>query len=276
MRGIQTMSEHRAVERTREPLTQTALVKALQHLGLKAGDTVLVHASLSSLGWVIGQEMAVINALLDVLGAHGTLMMPAHTAGNSEPSNWENPPIPKAWWPLVREHAPAFDPLTSPTRGMGRIAELFRTYPNVHRSSHPEVSFAAHGPNTEALILDHAHSPMFGESSPLGALTRLQGKVLLLGVGYDVCTLLHLSEVQAQIRPMKRYGHAIQVRGKRAWATVRDYDYDDAPFEEIGKAFEVDNSVNISTVGLATCRLIDAEPLVDFGTRWLQKHLNRP
>ena len=266
------MSERSAVERTVHPSTQTTLSKAFQQLGLSRGDTVLVHASLSSLGWVIGQEVAVINALLDTLGETGTLMMPAHTAGNSEPSNWENPPIPRSWWPLVREHAPAYDPRTAPTRGMGRIAELFRTYPGVRRSSHPEVSFAAVGPHAEDLLDNHAHSPMFGEASPLGALTRHSGKVLLLGVGYDVCTLLHLSEVRAEVRAKKMFGHAVNIDGVRTWATVSDYDYDDDPFEKIGADFEAFFPVNKGRVGLAECRLIDAASLADFGTDWLLKH----
>ncbi|TVP96651.1 MAG: aminoglycoside N(3)-acetyltransferase [Acholeplasmatales bacterium] len=266
------MSEHKAVEKTTDPLTQASLIDALQKLGLQAGDTVLVHASLSALGWVIGQEVAVIGALLEVLGEAGTLMMPAHTAGNSEPSQWQHPAVPEAWWPLIRAHAPAYNPAISPTRAMGRIAELFRTYPGVKRSSHPEVSFAAIGPQAETLLQGHAHTPMFGEQTPLGALTRCQGKVLLLGVGYDVCTLLHLSEVRANARSMKSFGHALMIEGQRTWATVSDYDYDDTPFEIIGAAYEASHPAQIGTVGLAKCRLVDAAALAAFGTTWFLKH----
>lgn len=67
-------------------------------LGLKSDDTVLVHSSLSSIGWVVGQEVTVIEALLESL-PQGTLMMPSHSAGNSDPADWENPPVPKSWIP---------------------------------------------------------------------------------------------------------------------------------------------------------------------------------
>ena len=55
----------------------------------------MVHSSLSKIGWVCGAEVSVIQALLEVVGEEGTIVMPAHTGDNSDPSVWENPPIKK-------------------------------------------------------------------------------------------------------------------------------------------------------------------------------------
>ena len=137
------------------PATTRSLVRDLQALGVRHGGVYLVHTSLSALGYVTGGAQAVVDALLETVGDSGTIMMPTFTGDLSEPSVWQNPPVPELWWPILRAEMPAFDPLRSGTREMGRINELFRTYPTVKRSSHPNDSFAAWGPMTERLLDDH-------------------------------------------------------------------------------------------------------------------------
>ena len=121
------MPESATVSNNELPLTVDSLTEQLGVCGLQAGQTVLVHSSMSKLGWVAGGAQAVIQALLRVLGEDGTLMMPTHTTQNTDPGNWSNPPVPESWVPIIRANTPAFDPAITPTRGMGVIPELFRT-----------------------------------------------------------------------------------------------------------------------------------------------------
>jgi len=79
------------------PFTLDSLVSDLRALGLVAGDTVLVHSSLSAIGYVAGGAQAVVLALLEVIGTEGTLVVPTHSGDLSDPSRWENPPVPEAW-----------------------------------------------------------------------------------------------------------------------------------------------------------------------------------
>lgn len=82
------MAEADAIAAAARPVTEQALRADLRALGgLRSGMTVLVHSSLSSLGWVCGGSTAVIRALLAVVGSAGTLVMPAHSAG-SDPAGW--------------------------------------------------------------------------------------------------------------------------------------------------------------------------------------------
>ncbi len=144
------MSEATNIARSGLPVTAASLVADFRALGIRAGDVLLVHSGLGRLGWVCGGPQAVIEALFEVLGADGTLVMPAHAADWSEPGNWGDPPVPAHWWPIIRDQMPAFDPALTPTRGMGRVAEAFRSGRGVRRSAIPRFRWRrpAAMPNT--------------------------------------------------------------------------------------------------------------------------------
>nr|WP_291418824.1 AAC(3) family N-acetyltransferase [Actinophytocola sp.] len=190
------------------PNTRVTIATDLTELGLREGDMVLVHTSLSSFGWVCGGAVAVVQALLDVLGPAGTLVVPAQTMGNSDPRHWSRPPVPEDWWPIIRETMPAFDPRITPSVGLGAVAEMVRRWPGAVRSGHPQASFAAVGARAAELMAEHRLDSHLGEGSPLAALERAGARVLLLGVGFDVCTAFHLAEYRVPM-PTTELGAAV-------------------------------------------------------------------
>src|ERR671933_1181666 len=181
------MTVREIVQRTSQPLTVDSLAEQLDACGLHYGQSVIVHSALSQLGWVVGGPVAVIQALLRVVGTSGTLMMPTQTWKNLDPASgaYQAEGIPEAWWPIVREHLPAYDPAITPSIGMGVIAELFRTWPGARRSEHPTRSFAALGPNAEMLTAEHPLTDVFGSDSPLGKLYDLDGHILIIGLDHS-------------------------------------------------------------------------------------------
>ena len=104
------MPEGQVVHKTETPITVESLRTDFETLGIEKGMTLLVHSSLSAMGWVCGGAVAVIIALQEVLGETGTLVMPTHSSDLSDPSQWENPPVPEAWWQTIRETMPALRP----------------------------------------------------------------------------------------------------------------------------------------------------------------------
>jgi aminoglycoside 3-N-acetyltransferase len=265
------MGEWEAVRQSDLPRTRTSLAADFERLGLRPGMTVIVHSSLRSLGWVCGGPVAVIQALLDVLTPAGTLVMPAHSSDYSDPAQWQNPPVPLEWLPIIYEQMPAFDPRYTPTRGMGAIAELFRSWPGTRRSAHPALSFAAWGANADRIVADHAIDFSLGERSPLARIYELDGWVLLLGVGYDRNTSFHLAEYRAPGATQIEQGAPIIEDGRRVWKVYRDIDLDVSPFKEIGAAFEQAGHVRIGGVGSADARFFSQRRAVDFAVQWLTR-----
>ncbi|MFQ5399635.1 MAG: aminoglycoside N(3)-acetyltransferase [Anaerolineae bacterium] len=269
------MSEADAVDRASFARTRKSLAADLRRLGAAEGMTLLVHSSLSSLGWVNGGPMIVIQALMDVLTTAGTLVMPTHTGEYSDPAEWSNPPVPPVWYQAIRDTMPLFDPRLTPTRGMGRIPELFRTWPGVRRSCHPQVSFAAWGKEAAFVTADHELSYSLGEGSPLARLYDLGGYVLLLGVGYDSNTSFHLSECRAGVRPQVCKPMPVREEGRTIWERIPDIEYDADPFPAIGAELDQTGDVTIGQVGSATCRLYPQVNGVDFAVQWLKARQER-
>jgi aminoglycoside 3-N-acetyltransferase len=213
-------------------------------------------------------------ALMDVLTDSGTLVMPAFSGGNSEPSLWRAPPVPEDWWQTIRDNMPGFDRRLTPTRRMGAVAELFRCTADVRRSDHPACSFCATGRYAHAITADHRLNSGLGEDSPLARVYDLEGRVLLLGVGHDRNSSLHLSEHRAEW-PRKRsvkQGAAILLDRHRQWVRFDDLEVDTDDFAEIGAAFEQEGLAKVGKVACAEARLMSQRALVDFGAEWISKH----
>lgn len=267
------MTEADAIDRVDEPVTVDSLAAALRDLGIEAGDAILVHASMSALGWVSGGPPAVIDALRDVVTANGTLAMPTHTTQYTDPAAWENPPVPNGWPARIRKTIPAYRPQVTPTRMMGAIAECFRTYPDVRRSRHPQYSFAAWGADAKSVVTDHSFEMAMGESSPLARLYERNADVLLLGVGHDVNTSFHLAEYRADLEVGTRVsGAPVHRDGERVWVKFEDLETDSDDFPALGAAFERQIGSRTGRVGAADARLASQRALVDFAVDWLERH----
>src|SRR5215207_6012033 len=269
---VRMSGEERSIAASDAPVTRALLADDLARLGVRPGSVLLVHSSLSSLGWVCGGAQAVVEALLDALGPDGTLVVPTHTTGNSEPSQWGAPPVPEAWWPVIRETMPAFDPVVTPARGLGVVVEIARSWPGARRSAHPQTSFAAIGPQAETITAGHALDSGFGEQSPLARIDDLDGDVLLLGAGHGSNSSLHLAEYRVPDPPRTAYGSAVMGPDGRRWATWEDVVADEGDFEELGAAFDATGATRIGPVGAGEARLMRQREVVAFAVRWLQEH----
>ena len=255
------------------PYTVQSLAADLRTLGVSAGDVLMMHSSAKSLGFVVGGTQAVVQAVLDVLGPEGTLVVPTHTPDNTDPAEWQHPPVPQTWWPIIREQAPGFDPARTPSRWMGATAETVRTWPGALRSDHPQVSCAALGAHAADVVGAHPLDEAHGERSPLGAIYRLDGKVLLLGCGYASNTSLHLAERRQEAPPRGVTGSSVrQPDGTSRWIAWDDVLTNEDDFEQLGADFEASGGATIGKVAGAPARLMPQRALVDFANKWMAAH----
>jgi aminoglycoside 3-N-acetyltransferase len=161
----------------RNELSRAAVADQLRALGVKKGGVLLVHTSFRATRPIEGGPLGLIEALRDALGPDGTLVMPSWSGDDDEP----------------------FDPLTTPASpSLGIVADTFWRLPGVRRSDHVHA-FAAAGPEAVRITADPLPLPPHIPASPVGRVHELDGEVLLLGVGHDADTTLHLAELLAGV-----------------------------------------------------------------------------
>jgi aminoglycoside 3-N-acetyltransferase len=161
-------------------VNQAGIVRSLRDVGLRDGDGVFLHSSLSKFGEIEGGSATVLGALDEVLGPDGLIAMPAFplVGGTQEYLSTD----------------PVFDVRSTPST-MGALTERFRTSPGVVRSLHPTHSVTARGPGAEELVAGHADAETpFGEGTPFARMIERGMVQLWFGVGLRIFTLYHAFE----------------------------------------------------------------------------------
>lgn len=244
------------------------LADDLRALGVVPGATLMVHSSLSALGWVEGGAETVIDALLAALGPEGTLVMPAFRDTVSVEGIVYQ--APKEALAEARATAP-FDPASTPTTS-GAIPEAFRQRPGVRRSGHYGVSVTARGPQAEAVVNPHAPSWGQGPESPFERLYEWDAQLLLLGVGFNRLTMLHYAE---WLVPHGRRKTRLIPEELGVLLAPDIGDDLNTHFPEIGRRFLATRRVRAGRVGDGAAMLMRAQPVVEFAKAYLENALPR-
>ena len=267
-------SEGEVVKETQSPNTITTLRSDFKTLGITMGSVIIMHSSLSEIGWTAGGPVSVIQALMEILTSSGTLIMPTFSSDNTDPTEWENPPVPEKWWDTIKNEMPAYQPEITPTREMGIVVEVFRKWPNVLRSIHPSLSFAAWGKHAKFIVNNHKLTSGLGENSPLARIYDLDGKILLIGINHYNNTSLHLAEYRSEFSGKKyvKHGSAMNIKKKRRWVEYEDLEHNSDDFERLGIDFESEINYVLGKVGIAEARLISQREIIDFAIEWFKKN----
>lgn len=177
-------------------LTREELVRQFKSIGIQEGDTLLVHASLSKIGYVEEGPKTVVEALMEVVGSTGNLLMPTSPNASLQ-------------YDYIRS-LEIFDIVNEPSK-LGAISEYFRKLPGAQRSAHPTEPVACIGP--DALYFTEGHfgrlTP-YDTYSPFYRVSERKGKILYLGVTLDNAgTNLHTLEDAVDNFPYPVYAKEI-------------------------------------------------------------------
>lgn len=252
------------------PQTQSCVAHHLRDMGLVSGDGVFVHASMRAIGPVDGGARGLISALFEVVGPRGLIGMPGFSDDAYPPADINREAMSQEKIAERERAVSGFDVARSPTSGMGVIAETFRTWPGTRRSAHPTSSVCLHGPDADQWLEPHAAAWATGASSPFGRL-RARGdmKIVLLGVGWNRCTVLHTAETCAAHRRLKtrRFKSG---PGAALWYETPDVADDlGRLFPLVGEAFEATGRASRGMIGSAPSLLCGYEDVVSFATQWI-------
>jgi aminoglycoside N3'-acetyltransferase len=224
------------------------LARQLNALGVQQGGVLLVHTSFRAVRPIQDGPAGLIAALRDVLGPGGTLVMPSWTADDERP----------------------FEPATTPAAAdLGVVAGIFWRLAGVLRSGHP-FAFAAAGPQAARVTADPLPLPPHRVESPVGRVHELDGQVLLLGVGHDADTTLHLAEVLAGVpyRVPKRC--TILEDGRPVRLDYWENDHCCARFALADDWLRTRGLQAEGSVGHAEARLVRARDIVDVALEHLR------
>ncbi len=243
-----------------EAVDRTGLAEQLRQLGVTPGMVLMVHASLRRIGPIKGGAEALLDALRDVLGADGTLLMA-----------------------LGADDRCPFDRLTSPVeQDMGVLAEVFRRRCGASVNDHAAARFGALGPCAAELLEPVPLHDYHGPGSVLSRLTAMNGSVLRMGADIDTVTLTHYAEYLADLPDKRR----VRIRYLRAdigeqWIESLDdseglVDWPDGDyFSRLLLDFLEAGHARIGAVGRSNAELFPAPAFVGYAVDWLETRLAR-
>ena len=239
-------------------LTLTDLITEFRALGLRPGDTLLVHSSYKSFGGVEGGPQTVIDALLEVLTPEGTLIMPCFNFDFCKGEPWD---------------------VRSTPSHMGILTELVRKDPRSCRVFHPIYSFAIIGKHQE-MLCRHRYKSSYGRDSVFGRLRELDGKMMIIGLSYtnSLTFFHHVEEVEGvDYRYMKAFtGQVTDWDGSTYQDTfymlVRDLEKGVVTeVDPMGALMEEAGIVTVRKIGQATVKLMKANEVYQFTAREMKR-----
>ena len=240
-----------------EMLTKEEFKAALVRLGVKKGMLLYVSASMKPFRYIVGGAQTIIDALMEIVGYDGTIVMAAPTRHLCDPI--ENNKIPRDRSEEARRNTQPFNKKLTAPSGVGEVAVQFMRNDAVLRSNHPMVSFLAWGKYAKLIVEKHPLHFGMNQESPLGKIKEYNGYVITIGNDYDRCEIFHLAQYVTMKCPIRIYSCPIDKGGSTSWIQLLDLELNSDGYKEIGKNMEERFLVKSTYLGNSNCRLFSAK-----------------
>lgn len=240
-------------------ITKEKLISDLEKMGIRKGDSVLVHSSMSKIGYLKDGPKTVVDAFLEVIGESGNLLMP-------------NSPNPALQLEYIKK-IDYFD-VENDVSKLGAISEYHRKLENSVRSWHPTEPVSCIGPDANFFVKDHfGELTPYNENSPFYRVAAKSGKIVMIGVTLDNAgTNLHtLEDAVEDFKYPVYYGQIFEVKIKSPdgkihnvktkvhnpeWSAKRKCD-------ELIPLFKEKNVLKEVSFGNAKTLILDARKMLD-------------
>jgi aminoglycoside N3'-acetyltransferase len=220
-------------------VTRDELVEQLRAIGVAGGGVLIVHTAFSSVRPIEHGPRGLIDGLQAAVGAGGTLVMPSMSDVDDVP----------------------FRADATPCRQMGIVADTFWRLPGVLRSDSPHA-FAARGPYAAEITAPQPIDVPHGPDSPVGRAYALDAQILLLGVGHDANTTIHLAENLAGVRYRLPGYSTVERDGQHERIDYAEVDHCCENFGLLDAWLDADNAQRRGVIGHATARLARSRDIV--------------
>jgi aminoglycoside 3-N-acetyltransferase len=225
------------------------VTEQLVALGVRRGGVLIVHTAFSKVAPVEGGPQGLIAALREAVGSTGTLVMPS----------------------MADDDDHVFDRERTPCHGMGVVADAFWRLLDVRRSDSPHA-FAAVGPGADGITAAHPVDIPHGLESPVGRVYEMDGQVLLLGVGHDANTTIHLAENMAGVKYRLATYATLLEGGKPTRYDYGEVDHCCQRFSLMDEWLEAKGQQRRGIVGHAEARLARSRDIVETALAHLREN----
>ena len=241
--------------------SKTEVLKTLQELGIRKGMTILVQGDLRRLGYLIGEEQMLIDALMEMVGYEGTIVMPSFTPHLCDPAN-KKERVARFHWEDVRKNALAFHRKKSLPKTNDTLLQQFLHNEGVLRSYHPIYSFEAWGKYAKLICDKHPLHFGLNEDSPLGKLEELNAYVVMLGSEMEESISFSLAYYKNHLLPIKVIYGPIENNRKLQWKAMLDLNFENIHFTSCCQAMEEHKVIRQAYLGGGRCVLFSMREAV--------------
>lgn len=251
--------------------TKEDVCEILESMGIQKGMVILLQANIQELGYLVGGEQMLVEALMETVGYDGTIVVPSFTPQMSDPACHKRN-VDRDSWEKIREHMLPFDRKLSVSKYCASFVQQFLRNEGVVRSYHPLYSFAAWGKYAKLICDKHPLHFGLNQDSPLGKIVEFNGYVLLLGCSYKENVMFQLARYHGEQLPIKIISAPIEINKKRIWKDMLDLEYNQKDFEDIGEAMEDRYIVKTTYLGGGLCRFFSAREAQTLATAYFHIH----
>ncbi len=253
------------------------IIDALEELCINSGDNIIVHCSLSKIGYLIGGVETLYRALKFRIGLSGNIIVPSQSIELSHPKTWRYPPLKKQFINKVSDGILGYDSQTTPVSpSLGVFCEYITMLKDTVRTQHPLYSFAINGKDSKKISKFQNLDLPFGSNSPLDWLYQNNGKILMIGTDFETNTSIHLAESKVFKANIIEEGK-IRKKGRDEWVKFKNVElgkYDDYTDIERIYLHKYMDFYKVKGIGNTSIRIFCLKSVVDFCIEYYLKKEN--